>query len=666
MSHESISFAREAVHKKLLDHQGSKERPTYSFNVDLNTGMYLSNIGEISLSATGEDVVSFDKNKVTFKKGIVLQDINEADVCNNMLFKKPNDDGLWWRSANGDVRLTLIESVDNLESNKSDVKAELELNKSDVRAELEVYKSDVKAELESAVKAELEANKSDVKAELEVYKSDVKAKLEVYKSDVKAKLEVHKSDVRVELEVYKSDVKAELEANKSAVRAELELNKSDVKAELELNKSDVKAELELNKSDVKAELELNKSDIRAELEVHKSDVKAELEVHKSDVKAELETYANFVNDALTITNDSVIVNKELCISDGEVCGSLYKKPNDHMLYWNTSVGEIPLSNLQMYKMKSLVSLGDCVAVTKDGVEKITCGVWEEKTPLKQVSNYKISKSNDSVTISSDTHSTCISGTYSAVNMVYDESINILVVVLVSSCVEIVLLSDTLQIGYRSLTDLLSGTGNICLCLVPGQIVAIAYSNYKFFILLPSEFNSAFSQGEVFIDNCINCIDICYDVPNGLVVSVDETISNNCCQLFDIIGMQLKLLYVKKLTISTSIQLQLDNSDNYLLYYSTGVVIFKIIDNTIVINMIRSGTGKFTICNSQPSDFIGIVQYVTDVCYVCVKGSICYVDGLDFIGKKIYFGIDCSYDTSPINSNLLIGTCIGKNKILVGF
>ena len=391
-----------------------------------------------------------------------------------------------------------------------------------------------------------------------------------------------------------------------------------------------------------------------------------------------------------MTNDTVIVNKQLGLSDGSMCGTLYKKPNDHMLYWNTSIFETPISNLQRYKYTTPLKVGDCVAVNNNIVEKITCGVWskvvDNNTLLngelvingkliasnvikyKTLHDYIVYSTIEGIHITNNTVEQFIPGEYEDFNLEYDESIEVLILLLISNVVSIQLLSNTLQLGYKSTIYGVQSNKKASISLIPGQVIAIACNNYKFFILLPSIYTGAFSVSDLYIDNnCINCIDLHYDISNGIIITVDETVTHNCCQLFDIVGMQLKPIYCKKLNISTATHLTCDVNDNYLLYYDGGVIIFRLVDNSISLYMICLGNGVFTICNAQPSDFIGIVQACeSDMCYVCLKGSICYIEmPNEFIGRKIYFSNNCSYGVNFINQSLLIGTCIGKDKLLVG-
>lgn len=369
-------------------------------------------------------------------------------------------------------------------------------------------------------------------------------------------------------------------------------------------------------------------------------------------------------DVVKITEDSVIVNKQLCLSDGSICGALYKKPDDYTLYWNTDIFETPVTTLQKYPFKSLVRPNDCVCLSDGYVEKITYGTWTANT-LTEPPSYIVNNDKGVISITNDSYTCTLPGTYTNHWLIYDNSVGIVILLLVSNYVEILLLSSDLQIGYRSTIDIVI-SNRACLCLLPGQVVVIAHGCYKFFILLPSDYNRTFSISEIYIDNnCINCIDMQYDIINELVVSIDETITNNCCQLFDIVGMQLQPVFLKRLNINTGYKL-CTNDYNYLLYYADGVVIFKIIDNSIELQTICLGHGVFKVGKALPNEYIGIVQLVNNYAYVCIKGSICYMETTaDQIGKKIYFGPNCSYSTSAINSHYLIGTCINNGKILVG-
>lgn len=84
--------------------------PSYSFSNDTTTGMYMQNPGNLSLSASGVESLRVNKDLI---KTYVPIEISDAGVFNapptelsGYLYKKPGEQGLWWKTTTDDVDIT--------------------------------------------------------------------------------------------------------------------------------------------------------------------------------------------------------------------------------------------------------------------------------------------------------------------------------------------------------------------------------------------------------------------------------------------------------------------------------------------------------------------------------------------------------------------------------
>ncbi len=305
------------------------------------------------------------------------------------------------------------------------------------------------------------------------------------------------------------------------------------------------------------------------------------------------------------------------------------------------------------------------------------------------------------------------------DILYDENIKTLILCLfvyekefsVNNKIIISLLnSSNLEIGYTNqnvLKDIiLEKNNNIKIIPIPGNNILISYHNIKFFVLLPSNYNDAFSVSIPYINNdSITCYDILY--VDGNIVSVEKNIANSyfLC-LMDIKGLELKQLQCKIIE-NPNIKFVSILKD----YSANGFVLFYTKKNKLYIQTINSSTNniKFKVnyyvntdCKNfkifefmksyiifmqnvnnleiryfnnhyglDPKSFIGIVENInSDSAELVLKGNVFQSNHNypnSYIGKKIYFVFDKEFpDNLSVDndSNVFIGTCISKNKILI--
>ncbi len=90
--------------------QGTSAQPAFTFGSDCNSGLFLDSPGNVGVAAKGIEVVRFNKEMMKVFKPMEIMD---SSVCNDpatpltgYLYKKAGEPGLWWRSSDGEIDLT--------------------------------------------------------------------------------------------------------------------------------------------------------------------------------------------------------------------------------------------------------------------------------------------------------------------------------------------------------------------------------------------------------------------------------------------------------------------------------------------------------------------------------------------------------------------------------
>ena len=288
------------------------------------------------------------------------------------------------------------------------------------------------------------------------------------------------------------------------------------------------------------------------------------------------------------------------------------------------------------------------------------------------------------------------------------------------------IANGITFGYSANTfatiPIISSNKSLHTLTLPGQITIISYANSKCFILLPSNANGRFSAGNTVIDSdSIDCVDMIYDTTNGVILSLEKTISDNCyIQVLDVFGPEMKILKTKKLGIDIMIPISMafdQLTNQFVIIYSdsmsSGQIKAKLFTNDgeqILIGSnytatnitsanepnIEHGRKLFAIDQNnfiayitldtglmkcifndaygvQPSSFLGIANKINNnTTEVILKGQI-YTDKTEsissnFISKKVYYDNTSNLrfpNNLSLTGYLLVGTVLSKSKILVG-
>jgi len=205
-------------------------------------------------------------------------------------------------------------------------------------------------------------------------------------------------------------------------------------------------------------------------------------------------------------------------------------------------------------------------------------------------------------------------------------------------------------------------------LLPGQIVVISYGNTKTFILLPSVYTSAPSAGDTLADSdSSDCIDMIYDTVNGVIISVEKTITDTCfLQVLDIFSTKIEVLKSKKLGNNTIIPLCISYntiSSNFILFYSDAVAdgnvkaqVFTHDGELINMHSIYSNVGHayapMFAAKGSMVHMYGKCVSQTDKAFVI--GYLCGTNGVALAAFDDNYGIQPNAFVGIANNNALTG------------
>jgi hypothetical protein len=105
----AAEFAGGLLHNQLLAASGTVKSPGISFAVDTTTGTYLYVKGEQRWAVQGVDRMSLTTDRLQLATALEFIDQSYSGKIlekTGRLFKKVNDDNLYWRTSNGEVSIT--------------------------------------------------------------------------------------------------------------------------------------------------------------------------------------------------------------------------------------------------------------------------------------------------------------------------------------------------------------------------------------------------------------------------------------------------------------------------------------------------------------------------------------------------------------------------------
>jgi hypothetical protein len=257
--------------------------------------------------------------------------------------------------------------------------------------------------------------------------------------------------------------------------------------------------------------------------------------------------------------------------------------------------------------------------------------------------------------------------------------------------------------------------------LPGQVLLISYGNRKT-TLLVTGWNSSITYGETIIEyESFDCVDMIYDVINGLVITLESTITPSCfIQAMDILGTKIQRLTTRNFKNQTmepfsilynttgyynllfsdvcgNISMQLLQFDGeefisnmkydvipdlgikgYNSASRSGKWLFPL-DKENILAVWPTGNGNIQLAkfidgyHGYPNAFIGMATNDTDESKTVTVMPIGFIYtsnillNSSYLGKKLYL-VNFN-NTFPNNigtsGGSFIGTCLSRNKILLG-
>lgn len=105
-----INVAAGAAPPAMRMSMGTSYQPSYTFGSDCNSGFFLDSPGNIGVTAKGVEVLRVNKENLKVFRPMEIMDTSvletPATPLTGYLYKKAGEQGLWWRTAKGDIDLT--------------------------------------------------------------------------------------------------------------------------------------------------------------------------------------------------------------------------------------------------------------------------------------------------------------------------------------------------------------------------------------------------------------------------------------------------------------------------------------------------------------------------------------------------------------------------------
>ena len=655
---------------KISVNDGSANAPSISFDKDPFTGFYHAGLNTIGMTANGSVSLTSGADGVTLHKPLVIKDTTKSAPSLNVeghLYKKPNDNALWWSTADGEVNLTkpvfpikadngsVINPSYGFEQGNSGI---YQTNAGDIGIgvnsdKVVEFKSNTVAcykplQLHNCTVDNVEENTGVLykKSNNKLYWKTTNEEKEILLKNDHMQFETFSADKVVignnSLSVLNGDLCLKVDSN--PVRKYV---CSDVfTTSQEVTTGDVVGILNDNSGRVEKVLGCKWSGLQ-KLEYTSS------VVHCWDGNLHLYTCETLqlTETVNKISNSVLLINVEYKGNTAKLeLEADFEQTNSSFKHYNVSCVKINDNPKRYVVAYNLYGSSNCVKLKKIKIDII------KDTPV--------------ITVES-THTYTASEEVETFDMVYENtgSIDILVLILYSAVLnnfEGVLFkvepsnANAIEKGYVETSfcsDLIVGSNKTCrVVLLPGQIAVCSYANYKTFILLPSSYDVAFNTGDVIMDNdSSDCVDMIYDSINAVIISVERTISDTAfLQVYDIFGTKIEQLRSKKISNNTVIPIGLgyDLSNNYVLIYADNL------SNGRVSALLFNHNGEYIELG---------LMFPFDNPEYRYEASISNDIYLPTTGRSVYYAGNNKYYISWANSIVVFDVCYGiQPNAYIGF
>lgn len=550
---------------------GSAGLPSYSFNSDLKTGMYLAGTNTIGVSSNGQLVLSSNSQDTTIYNTLVIKDTglsSPALSTEGRIYKKPDNKGLWWNTLeSGEVNL--LQTYYPLKADRGSAALPSYSFASDPSTGLyNIGSGGIGVSVGGEQIFNINNDKIQFNKILEI--KDLDNDDQPLNGSTIGQLYKKTDNENLYWRTQHGGEKCLSSNSKPFIVGGSVINNGDIVGVI----NDGSGKID-KISGGKWHDEHNFTDGKTSIMHMWDGVNDNLDLH-------IHTYEN-VSEVKNNNNDEPTYISTFTLKVETVESNIIN-PVLNVLSQNTLELEMDSVSSLYPKSRSVA----CVKVEDEPKKYILAyGDYENLTSiiLKKIRVDIISGTPSITTESTITYTP--SATCETFDMVYENSgsLDILTIVMYSvelNNFEAALFavnpgtSNPIQKGYSQssfATNPITGDNKTCkTLLLPGQVVVCSYSNYKTFLLLPSSYMSAFDTGGDVVDNdSSDCVDMIYDAQNAVIISVEKTISNTSfLQIYDIFGLDITQMRSKKIGNSTVIPLGLGLNpltDNFTLFYS---------------------------------------------------------------------------------------------------
>ena len=598
-------------HETAFIHTGSLRAPSITFDAKQNTGFYLNDSEGITVKINNKPTTTFNAKYIEYKTPIIIT--NEANDM-GILFKKPNDNNLWWK-GNDNEEICLTQPYNNYITHNEIT--ELKKIYNDLHLKYDQLVNNVQEQHEELQKFKKPSSPvGHVKIALNaISKLDPIIEL----SELSPIREEEENDVPIIIipQVVDKPLDQPLDKplNQPVVDKPLDqpLNKPlDQPLDKQPDTISVSSDDSHNISNHSVEIKFHSS---AQLEIGDIvgiDIKKtgnnclsgnnglsgnnDLSIDKViggkwEIKKLEKTNYNFIlnkaNISLHIKDcvlninfqmDEVLINKYIimykdCDEDDELINleEIECKNSTNPLFLGSLYDEY--KDLHTIKMIALNNntylLGICNS--KNKVLLIKLSICDNKIIEQQtvVHSHKPIETFDILYEGGDLDILVLT-------MYNDEDFNFTVSLLTASPLNPEYkitqkytrsnISDVVITGpHKTLTTL----------LIVGQVILIAYANTKTLLWLPSSADKEFSSGPTAINhNISDCIGLYYDMENCVIVSAEKTLTDYCfINIMDIYGTKIETQLSKKINPFTTIPLSLNYNKitgRFILFYTNAL------------------------------------------------------------------------------------------------
>ena len=679
---QSVDLKNLDVNYVILPTTNSAVHPVIKFNTDMNTGISHAGDGSIGIVSNGQ-LKQVIGEQIIYYDTIAIKDTSASapsESTEGHLYKKPNNNGLFWSTSVGEVNLVketnneaitlLTQRITDIDQNIINVEQKLDQKIADLIPALN-------AKAESCV---IDAYLDELKSQTQNLNNQLNSLNTELKDDIKLQADELKSQAD-ELKSQNDDLK--LQTN------ELKSQNDDLKLyvdELKLQANELKSQAD--------ELKSQNEYLSAELNNTREKVQR---IETLTAAVELQAGSNIqIGDVICMTESGA--HKTIGYFEELLDNNAYN-------FIAHDKNTILRQGNQVYLVNQETKLLGTIAANN----KIALIESNAKTYIAELSNECViriyGESEVKLTIPlNENYVNIVAGvsdiTRVGVVVLASDTGDFLVIMIDLETDTLGSIDNHIMIGENSIAHSIihESEKHMSLCVIPGGTCILAYGRLKIPFLVATA-DGMITTGEPYVDfQNDDCLGIIYDEHIGYFISLEKSQGGAFVQAMDTIGTNLqKLSNIRLSNVDNPLAIA-KNANHYTVVHVSGenqeVLDIKF-DGNFTINMRAKISGSsFTgiIHNGQnfllatdklhklyddykgrPSDYIGLARSnaaANQDVSVQIRGTMfdSNIDlPLNWVGKKLY--LSKPNEAFPNNLSVVngvpVGTCISRRRILVG-